>query len=390
VVYDQGGLTVAMRVAGTDRPKMLEQWFRMGEARNLKEFESALRLMSVPMWNANYAGADGHILLVCDGLVPRRKTGDWAYWSGVVPGNTSETLWTDYLSYEELPKSLDPASGFNQNTNEPPWFSTTPHLDAAKYPPYIAPPGIAGTLFRTRRSLHMITENRAITYDQLLASKLSTRMEIADAVMPDLLKAAQTSSDPAIAEAAKTLAKWDHFTETTSRGGVLFKMFTDRYFGAGNINDKLRVKLDQADPVNSAYGIADPAAALTALAAAAAECKKLYGSLDVPWGDVFRFQSGKGDVAGNGGPGRLGVFRTIDFSRKVGDRYYAAHGETFVCGIEFGEPQRAQCLVSYGNASQPTSPHVEDQLPLMNGKKLHPVWRTRKEIEANLEQREHF
>ena len=389
VVYDQDGVTVAMRVAGIDRPKMLEQWFRMGEARNLKEFESALRLMSVPMWNENYAGTDGHILLVCDGLIPRRKTGDWAYWSGVVPGNTSETLWTDYLSYDELPKSLDPPSGFNQNTNEPPWFSTIPHLDASKYPAYVAPPAIAATLFRTRRSLHMITENKSITYDQLLASKLSTRMEIADALMPDLLKAAQGSADPMVAEAAKVLAQWDHFTDTTSRGGVLFKIFTDRYFGpAGNINDKLRVKVDQSDPINSAYGIADPAAAVAALASAAAECKKTYGALDVPWGDVFRFQSGKADVPGDGGPGRLGVFRTIDFTRKQGDRYYAAHGETFVCAIEFAGQQRAQCSVSYGNASQPGSPHLEDQLPLMVEKKLHPVWRSRKEIEAHLERRE--
>ena len=55
VVYDQDGLTVAMRVAGLDRPKMLEQWFRMGEATDLEGFKDALRLMSVPMWHANYA-----------------------------------------------------------------------------------------------------------------------------------------------------------------------------------------------------------------------------------------------------------------------------------------------------------------------------------------------
>jgi len=77
VVYDQQGMTVAMRVAGLDRPRMLEQWFRMGEAQNLSEFKNALSIMAVPMWNANYADADGHIMLVDLGLVPRRKSGDW-------------------------------------------------------------------------------------------------------------------------------------------------------------------------------------------------------------------------------------------------------------------------------------------------------------------------
>ena len=32
LVYDQDGMTVAMRVAGLDRPKMLEQWFRDGRS----------------------------------------------------------------------------------------------------------------------------------------------------------------------------------------------------------------------------------------------------------------------------------------------------------------------------------------------------------------------
>jgi acyl-homoserine-lactone acylase len=59
-----------------------------------------------------------------------------------------------------------------------------------------------------------------------------------------------------------------------------------------------------------------------------------------------------------------------------------------VCGIEFAEKQNAQCALSYGNFSQPGSKHLEDQLPLMVEKKLHPVWRERKEIEANLEKRE--
>ena len=147
VVYNDKGLVVAMRVAGLDRPKMLEQWFRMGEANNLAEFKSALKMMAVPMWNVNYADADGHIMMVYDGLVPRRSTGDVKYWAGVVPGDTSKTLWTEYLSYDELPKSTDPKSGFNQNVNEPPWFMTMPMLDASKYPAYLSPPDVGRRCF---------------------------------------------------------------------------------------------------------------------------------------------------------------------------------------------------------------------------------------------------
>jgi acyl-homoserine-lactone acylase len=391
VVFDEQGATIAMRVAGLDRPKMLEQWFRMGEARNLEQFKDALRLMAVPMWNANYAGSDGHIMLVFDGLVPRRKLGDAKYWSGVVPGDTSETLWTEYHSFDDLPKSIDPPSGYNLNTNEPPWFITTPHLDPAKYPAYMAPKEIGGTLFRMKRSNRMMTQDDKISYEQLLADKFSTRSEMADSLLPELLKAAEESSDNNVKEAAAVLARWDRMTEADSRGAVLFKLFAGLYFQGGDFAAGLRVKPDPDHPLESAYGIADPTRALRALSQAALNCRKKYGSLDVPWGEVNRFATGNADVPANGGSNDMGVFRTISFAeRKDGVSAYAVAGESFHCAIEFAKRQRAGCTLSYGNSSQPGSPHQEDQLPLMVAKKFHPVWRDRTEIEANLEKREAF
>ncbi len=386
VVFDENGVTVAMRVAGLDRPKMLEQWFRMGEARSLQEFQSALRMMSVPMWHANYADAQGHIMFVFDGLVPKRSGHDYQYWSRVVPGDTSETLWTDYLSFDELPKSIDPPSGWHQNANEPPWMMTEPRLDRSKFPAYVAPTGEALPQMRTLRSLRMITEHPKISYQQLLDKKHSTRMELADRILPDLLSAAAGT------DAARVLAKWDRQTDVDSRGAVLFQLFVDRYFSGagGGMADKLRVKYDPARPLESAHGLADPASAAAALTAAAEECLKRYGALDVKWGDVFRFASGSADLPGNGGPGGSGLFRTIAFSRREGNKFYAASGETIVCAVEFARTQRAQCLLGYGNATQPGSPHLEDQLPLMVQKKLLPVRREKKEIEAHLELRERF
>jgi acyl-homoserine-lactone acylase len=201
------------------------------------------------------------------------------------------------------------------------------------------------------------------------------------------LKAAGPNS-----EAAKLLAKWDHMTEIDSRGAVLFQMFADEYFkGAGGIANKMRVKYDRARPLESGYGLANPDDAAKVLETVAAQVKKTYGSIDVPWGEVYRFGSGTGDTPGNGGAGNSGIFRTITFTRKVGDRYFAVHGDTFYCALEFAkDAQKAQCSTSYGNSSQPGSPHLTDQLPLMTAKKLIPVWRERKDIEAHLEKRERF
>lgn len=45
-------------------------------------------------------------------------------------------------------------------------------------------------------------------------------------------------------------------------------------------------------------------------------------------------------------------------------------------------------LIAYGNATQPGSPHVGDPLELFACNEMRPVWRSRSDIEADLELRE--
>jgi acyl-homoserine-lactone acylase len=215
-------------------------------------------------------------------------------------------------------------------------------------------------------------------------------MELADAILPDLIKAAAGSTDADVTAATSVLSRWDHNADTNSKGAVLFQLFYQDYFAGRPIDAQLRVHWNPADPLHSSYGLAHPEEALKHLASATQTCRQLYGSLEVPWGDVYRFASGTADLPGNGGDGSVGVFRTISYSRKEGNKRYAAHGETFVCTIEFAKKQRANCLLSYGNSSQHGSPHLADQLPFLAGRKLLPVWRDKAEVKAHLELRETF
>ena len=86
----------------------------------------------------------------------------------------------------------------------------------------------------------------------------------------------------------------------------------------------------------------------------------------------------------------MGVFRAAWYSEAEFNRQEIFGGDSFVMAIEFGDPIRAQVMLGYGNASQPGSPHRTDQLQLFSEKAMRPVWRTREEIEANLEGRERF
>ena len=56
----------------------------------------------------------------------------------------------------------------------------------------------------------------------------------------------------------------------------------------------------------------------------------------------------------------------------------------------FPQPIRAAVLLSYGNSSQPGSPHRTDQLPYFAQKRLRPVWLTREEVMQHLTARDVF
>lgn len=116
--------------------------------------------------------------------------------------------------------------------------------------------------------------------------------------------------------------------------------------------------------------VVNPQTAVASLETVAAKVEKTYGALDVPWGDVFRLKYGNVDLPANGGFGDLGIFRVVDFAPAEGDRFQPVAGDSFVAAIEFSHPVKAMALTSYGNATQPGSAHIGDQLPLFAKKQL--------------------
>jgi acyl-homoserine-lactone acylase len=145
---------------------------------------------------------------------------------------------------------------------------------------------------------------------------------------------------------------------------------------------------DENNPRSTPKGLANPRAASQALEAAATKIKAVYGALDVPWGNVARLHKGKVDLPANGGAGDLGIFRVIEFAPKNNGQLASEFGDSYIATIEFSHPIRAKVLNTYGNATQPDSPHIGDQLALAARKELRPVWRSRTEIEAHLASRQ--
>jgi acyl-homoserine-lactone acylase len=390
IVGERNGNPIALRVAGLDQPHLVEQTWDMLRAADIGAFESALSRQQIPLFTVMYADADGHILHVFNGSVPVRPYGGWSDWAGIVRGDTSATLWTSTHFYGQLPRALDPQSGWLQNANDPPWTTTFPSpLDAAFYPDYMAPRGGFG--FRPQRSARLLAEDEQISFDELVAYKHDTRAEAADHVLEDVIHAARLFGDDRARAAADVLEAWDRTMNANSRGAILFEAFmrglARRPWPTGSPYD---VEWTSRAPLATPDGLSDPAGAATVLSEAAAQVEERHGAIDVAWGDVYRLRRDGVDLPANGGPGQLGVFRVTQFAPDDDGRYRAVFGDSWIAAVEFSQPLRARALLAYGNASQPGSPHRTDQLPLYARKELRPVWRTRAEVEANTVRTDRF
>jgi acyl-homoserine-lactone acylase len=304
----------------------------------------------------------------------------------IIPGDSSKYVWTTYHPYKDLPRVLNPKSGWLQNSNEPPWTTTLPlALNPADYPAYMLPPPYIWP--RPQTSMRMLYEDPSITFDELVQYKQSTFVELTRWVLDDLIEAASKSTSEIVQKSVEVLRTWDRHADADSVGAVLFIAWAKAYIETTGFK-AFAVQWDINDPLNTPHGLADPDAAVAALEQVAKQLdalKALGGGIDVKYGDVFRLRYGEVDLPANGGPDLLGTFRVLTFVQDKDLRFRPVHGDSYIAVVEFSNPVHAKVLLSYGNSSQPNSPHLGDQLELFSKKELRDAWLTRDEIETHLE-----
>jgi acyl-homoserine lactone acylase PvdQ len=242
------------------------------------------------------------------------------------------------------------------------------------------------------RGVRLLSESGKITLQQLKEMKLSTRSEIADHFVDDLVAAARNHGGAKAKEAAEILAKWDRHGNNDSNGALMFLRFVQ---GAGNNFQNIggyAVAADPRQPLTTPRGFADSAKAAALLEREARRLEDEYDTMNVIWGDVIRLRRGGSDLPANGLPSQLGAIRTLNIGPFVRGTAEVVGGDTFYAVLEFQKngPPIGEALLGYGNWSRAGSKHVDDQLALASQKKMRPILRQRAQIEKVLESRTAF
>jgi len=359
--------TYAIRFANYDDIRIIEQWYKMNKAANFEEWKSAMQMMSIPMFGTGYADKEGNILYLYNAKLPIRTEG--YDWQGVLPGNSSKVVWTEYLLYEDLPKVLNPSSGFIQNCNNTPFITTTGdnNPNQEKYSETF---GIENHMSnRALRSLELFSQDHSISAKELEQFKYDMRYSdesYMSQFVNRVISISDNFEDDQLKEGVDILKSWDKNTDLNNKHASL-PILSFGWFMETSPDDVTNERLIESFTFGVKY------------------LYEHYGRLDVIWGSVNRLIRGSLNLGIAGGPD---VSHAV-YGLPTKEGYLKGYaGDAFLMLVEWGENGQvsSQSIHQYGsNVQHESSIHYADQAKLFVNRNLKPVLRTLQDIKENVE-----
>jgi acyl-homoserine-lactone acylase len=389
VVGASGDQFIAMKAANVETSAATEQWLSMAKSRNLTEFKQALSARGVAFHNIMYADKEGNIYYLYNGAIPKRDP--QFDWSKPVDGSDPRTEWQGYHEIEELPQVLNPPSGWMQNTNRTPFKTTFDgNPDPSDFPDYMVGEKDWDSA-RARVSRQILSVEDKFTYDEFKAEIFSTYSIVAEEEIPGLLTEWEAHKnevpvlDEELDQVMSEIQSWDRNFAVDSVATTLFFLWVEKVW-----------------PPDWAAGDDKPATKIAALRAVIDDLKSDWDTWHVPYGDINRHQR-RDEKAGDSfsdeadslpSPGADGNWHGMAFRFKnppvEGEKKrYGTMGHSYVAAIEFGKTVNRMSVLSFGQSSDPSSPHYLDQAAAYVKGQLKPAWFSLEEIKRNLERKYH-
>lgn len=368
ILNDKGAF--AIRYAGIDELKMLEQYFRINKARDFAEWQKAMAIQGVPATNFIYADAKGNIAMAYNALFPARKPG--ANWRGVLPGDRSDLIWKTHLPWDRVPLLVNPASGYIMNANNTPFVAAGPgdELDRASFSALM---GIEDDMTnRARQAIKLFEAAGPIDASTLARIKYDVGYDKSDYATGwiDALLAVKADGDKRIPQAQALLRAWDWQMDGKGKGDALALML-------------MRPAMRQS------YRRLPLPDAREELVAAIDHLEKHFKTLDPKLGTVLRLRQGKVDLPMDGGSDTLRAATLWDVDEKDG-RFAVRHGDSFIQFVEWDKDGNvsSRSIQPFGAATtRPDSPHYADQAKLFVEHQTKPVYFTREALMPHAKRR---
>lgn len=331
------------------------QWFRMNKARNFTEFKQALDIQGLSRQNITYADKNDTIYFISNGYIPVRANG--YDWKRVVPGDTSLTLWNEFLPVDSFAQFLNPECGWVFNTNNS-GFEATAKEENRKLEDYNPHIGYRNKFNNRSLRTYEIMEgdyaNRKIGFQDFKDLKFDItypeRMTYRGEFWMDELFTMDSSKYPEIADAIERISAFDRTADTLDRN---FPMLLMTIYELLDYNHKKR---------DAAATDKDKRIAMYVECIGKAKAKMIdkFGTIDIATRELQVLERNGKSVAVAGGPDCI---RAVFGSFMEDGRNRMRAGDGYVQLVQFtNDGPIIESINAFGASSFSGSPHNTDQM----------------------------
>jgi acyl-homoserine lactone acylase PvdQ len=355
--------------------KSLEQSWIRTKSKSFDDYKKAMDIRANTSNNTVYADKEGNIAYWHGNFIPKRDA--TLNWSKIMDGTTATTQWMGLHDIAETVHSYNPANGWLQNCNSTPYTAAGNNSPKKEnYAAYMAPDGES---FRGLNAVRLLNKGESYTLDKVISDGYDTKLTAFEYLIPALISAFENNikaDNPLYDEllAPITILKnWNYYAQENS---VATTLAVEWAYQLDPIIQKVYTNQGELDQVNNTIQFAKTATLaqlIPQLQSVISELKLKFGSWEIPWGTINRFQRLNGDVnlqyddsaeslPIGYGPAIWGSLPAYKSNYQNGSKKrYGTNGNSFVCAVEFGPKVKAKSLLAGGNSGNPKSKHFYDQ-----------------------------
>ena len=350
-VMKDGLKAYALRYVGMSDADQATAWLKMNKAKNITEWEDALKMQQIGSLNFVYADKEDNILFVHNMKSPKRSN-DYD-WKNILPGDASNLIWNDYYSYDEIPKILNPKSGYIYSTNQSPFFVTgiDDNLNEEDFPVTM---GFQSRITnRAHRAFELLDNDKNISWEKLDEYKHDNKYSFNSRQYKFLQKIFEFDfkDDVRLVTAQKFLQNWNLGTDSENLQAA---------FGVCVLGPEWLAEIKrepQPDPIKIFKDCI-------------VEFEVNFNRLDIRWSEVSFLERGNKVLPVQGGPD---VLRAIYSPRSKNGILKAVAGDGLYAYVSWDKlgKQQSFSIHQFGSSSTvEDSPHYHDQMELFVNEEL--------------------
>ena len=349
-VMKNGQKAYALRYVGMNDANQASAWLKMNKATNFNEWQDSLKMQQIASLNLVYADKEDNIFFVHNMKSPIR---DFDYdWKNILPGDKSNLIWNEFYTYEEIPKILNPDSGYIYSTNQSPFFVTDLN-DNLKEENFPITMGFQSRITnRAHRAYELLDVDKKISWENLDRYKHDNKFSINSRQYKFLQKIfSYNFTEDRLIAAQNFLKNWNLGTDNENMHAA---------FGVCIVAPEWLAEIkkeSQPDPIKIFKDCVN-------------EFEKNFNQLGVKWSEISFLERGKKMLPVQGGPD---VLRAIYSPRSEDGILKAVAGDGLYIYVNWDKlgQQSSTSVHQFGaSTSVKESPHYDDQMELFVNEKL--------------------